>query len=297
MNNNPLSYTDPSGHSRLSRWVSRATSQAKEQVARSTSSVLQRTGNIPYVGGLANVGLLNTQFGYAYGWSTGDWRTVGRAHVQGAVISGTMWLGAEYGATGRMFGSGINGYLQAGNSEGFLRGFASGGIPQDLGFTDAYNTSPWANIGIGIGRDATRGYIVGGREGIVPGIGYGQFNNAVGHLVGFTTSGFSGPTFSQGAFIYDRKYFVDTGAITFGNVISGDSRFLSLPLPGVPGKTFLDHEMAHIPQSSYLGALYMPVHGLVLSVSSLLPGGHHGPYNPLECSPTFISVPAGSSCF
>lgn len=108
VNNNPLSFTDPSGHGisfgdvvnvaclgcvSAANTASNGAKQAQQQVARSTSYVMQKVGGIPYVGGLANVGLLNTQFGYAYGWSTGDWRTVGRAHAAGAVIAGTYWAG------------------------------------------------------------------------------------------------------------------------------------------------------------------------------------------------------------
>src|SRR4030065_15973 len=99
VDNNPLSFTDPTGHSRLSRAVHRVTRsvqkavhQVKEQVARSTTHVLQQVSGVNYVGGLLSTGLLaGTHFGWAYGASTGDWKSVGRAQVQGAAIAGTMW--------------------------------------------------------------------------------------------------------------------------------------------------------------------------------------------------------------
>jgi len=63
----------------------------KQTVANFTTNVLQKVGGIPYVGGLANVGLLTGPMGYAYGWSTGDWRTVARAHETGAVLAAGAW--------------------------------------------------------------------------------------------------------------------------------------------------------------------------------------------------------------
>lgn len=101
VNNNPLSYTDPTGRihkkvkqalKRVTKWGERVGDQFKEQVARSTTYTLQKVSSVNYVGGLLSTGLLaGTQFGYAYGASTGDWRTVGRAHATGAVLAGGAW--------------------------------------------------------------------------------------------------------------------------------------------------------------------------------------------------------------
>lgn len=38
-----------------------------------------------------DVGLLTGPMGMAYGWSTGDWRTVARAHETGAVLAAGVW--------------------------------------------------------------------------------------------------------------------------------------------------------------------------------------------------------------
>jgi RHS repeat-associated protein len=112
VNNNPLSRIDPSGRWSISiggisigssgisislggigcLGCDKVVKQATQQVARSTTYVLQKVGGIPYVGGLMNVGLLTSPgFGPFYGASTGDWRTVGQAHATGAVLAAGAW--------------------------------------------------------------------------------------------------------------------------------------------------------------------------------------------------------------
>lgn len=197
------------------------------------------------------------------------------------------------GSFGAMVGSGINGYVQTGTIEGFARGFASGAIPQDLGFSNAYLNNPIANIGIGIARDGIRGAIsADSRDGVLPGIAYGQANNAVGHLVGWASSGFRAPEFRDGAFTYQQSNAVNGGGtqgLTIGNVISINDPFNEITA----------HEFAHIPQSEFLGALYLPAQALSLTTAMTLSGslsGHHSRFNQLECNPTFISAPAPGGC-
>lgn len=129
VNNNPLSYTDPTGHGwnpfksvsrafkKVTRWVGRVADQFKEQVARSTIYALQKVSGVNYVGGLLSTGLLaGTQFGYAYGGSTGDWNSVGRAHATGAVLAGGVWAAPSIAA--------MPWYSEIGASMGL--GYASG---------------------------------------------------------------------------------------------------------------------------------------------------------------------------
>lgn len=301
VNNNPLSFTDPSGH--FLKSISRAVKSVVNEVKRTVDNVTSSNGIRTIVAAVAAYYTFNwasaqatfaaagtsvsgsTAFligdiagGAAAGFVGGG--IIGgnlKSAVYGGVGGGIAGTFAGSGFLGQATGSGINGYLQTGNSKGFLRGFASGAIPQDLGFTNAYQTNPYANVGIGIARDATRGYIVGGREGIVSGIGYGQFNNAIGHLVGFATT-LSAPKFGDGRFIYEGAYWSSIpGAITFGNVISGPVN-LSLN----PGSFLYRHESGHIPQGNLLGALYAPVHALSLSLAQLINGDHHGSVNVWE---------------
>ena len=186
----------------------------------------------------------------------------------GAVSGGVAGAFAEAGTLGQMIGGGVNGYLQTGNSQGFMRGFAAGGIPQNLGF-DAYQTSGAANISIGIVRDGIRGGLVSGNsEGVRLGIAYGQVNNAAGHLLGFVSSNFSKPKFNDGAFYYaDSNHFGKTfgyRAITFGNVITGEETYvnaLTLNTASVHAQWLDGHERGHITQT-WLGATYIPAQAL-----------------------------------
>lgn len=95
--NNPFMYTDPSGYFSL-----------KGAIKSFTTNVIKAVGNIPYVGGIAQIGLLTTQFGWAYGWSTGDWKSVGQAHVTGGIIAATYWAGgAAWGNFAGATGAGV----------------------------------------------------------------------------------------------------------------------------------------------------------------------------------------------
>lgn len=179
------------------------------------------------------------------------------------------------GTVGNMVGGGVNGFLQTGDVKGFTRGLLAGAIPQDLGFTDAFKNNPAANIGIGVARDGIRGAIVAdSRDGIMPGIAYGQLNNAAGHLVGFATTG-NAPTFVKGAgvFVYTDKqvggFWEQRGALTVGNVISGPSDLMTRTTD--TGISVYAHELDHFqnPVEKSLGATYGVAHILDLAVGNL----------------------------
>ena len=117
------------------------------------------------------------------------------------------------GTLGRAIGGAINGCAHTGTARGCARGFAAGLILQDLGLKDLYKNNAAANISIGITRDGIRGAIVAdSRDGILPGIAKGRMNNAIGHIVGFATTG-TLPAFKDGAFVtqgFDRNLMVLT---------------------------------------------------------------------------------------
>jgi hypothetical protein len=218
------------------------------------------------------------------------------ASSQAGNLAGKYFGGGTNSLGGRVAGGAINGYLQTGDTEGALRGAAAGLIPQDLGLTNAYLNSAAANIAIGVARDGIRGYIVDGEDGIVRGIAIGQFNNAVGHVVGFVSSGFSGPEFFRGAFIYQQSEAVHGGkqqGITIGNVMSVND-----PCGPDCRTTILPHEFAHIPQGERFGKAYLPIHGIAMGISLIATGGRttHSRYNLLECSPDHISIAAPGHC-
>jgi hypothetical protein len=105
-----------------------------------------------------------------------------------------------------MVGGGVNGYIQTGTIKGFARGFASGALPDDMGF-DAYYSNAAANIGIGIFRDGVKGSIVEGNiGGFRKGVLIGQSNNLIGHIVGLSTTG-QMPYFEGGVFYYRGNFW------------------------------------------------------------------------------------------
>jgi hypothetical protein len=184
--------------------------------------------------------------------SGGDPDAALKSAAYGAVSGGA----AGMGNAGEIVGSGVNGYIQGG-SRGFARGLAAGTIPSDLGFTTAYRTNASANIGIGVVRDGMRGAIVGGKDGIVPGIVLGQSNNAIGHLIGLTAGHYKG--FTDGMFVYEQA--PGRGGITVGNVMTASPFVLDSPI-------WFAHERDHYenPFEKALGAVYPVAHGVDLAL-------------------------------
>ncbi len=294
--NNPLSYTDPSGYFSFNPFKAiKNAFNAVFDFAKNLfdtlfdfgKKVLDKIGDIattvlnnpvvqlvaavvvaPYVGFYIGTTYgLSTAAGYAISGATAGFISSGGDPRAGLIGAATGGLYGVAGNLGSMVGSGVNGYLQTGNVEGFARGFAAGAIPQDMGFGNAYLNNPVANIGIGIARDGVRGAITAdSRDGILPGIAYGQVNNAVGHLVGISTTR-SLPKFDEGAFIYEGSFWREKGAMTFGNVISGRE---GLSSNSAYSPTYI-HERDHIfnPVEQGLGALYIPAHAMDLSIGKV----------------------------
>ena len=68
------------------------------------------------------------------------------------------------------------------------------------------------------------------------------------------------PEWKNGAWVYRGG---DAHPVSLGNVITGSTKSLARTLSNphvsvAEGKTVLDHEMAHIPQSQDLGVSYVP---------------------------------------
>lgn len=270
--NNPLWATDPSGYK--INWGRVVRTVVAVVVAYYTGTWIGGEVTWAYAATSANAATIGSVAGGVAGGFAGGMVASGgdlKAGLYGAVGGGIGGAFAGTGMFGQMVGGGVNGYLQTGTAQGFARGFAAGAIPDDLGFA-SYRTSPEANIGIGIARDGLRGAIIGGRDGVIRGIGYGQLNNAIGHLVGATTGSYRG--FKDGAFYYEGDFYDDVRtrpdgyriapAVTLGNVISGPNGIMT-----DPSFALLDrHERNHVFQSSEraLGALYLIAHTVDVSI-------------------------------
>jgi RHS repeat-associated protein len=147
--NNPLNSTDPSGFSRWTRFRDKAEHVAvgvaalglggaatlaagqaivdhKDDIARFTTKALGELGRVKYVGGMLTlVALTDPQFGIAYGWSTGDWKTVARAEATAAVMVATYWAGgAGWTAFGNLGLAGGAAYVSVSASIGAVSTYA-----------------------------------------------------------------------------------------------------------------------------------------------------------------------------
>jgi len=284
--NNPLAYTDPSGyswfshfmHSTLGKIITVAAVVVASVVTYGAATSVMASFGTSIFGATATVAGATTftastfggvvagaTAGFAGGFTGGFLGSGGNLNVglqsgaYGALAGGIGFGLSGNGILGQMVGSGVNGYIQKGNMNGFLRGFAAGAIPLDLGFTEPYLNNPYSNTFIGIARDGIRGSIIGGKDAILRGIETGQINNAIGHLIGNTLGKYK--SFEKGVFIYEKA---DGGGITFGNVVTGGKAFLQDPVN-------LLHERDHFENQfeKGVGALYSPVHLLDLTVGNI----------------------------
>jgi len=302
--NNPLTLVDPSGFN----WVEKRWKGAKKHLKTLSHSPRQFVRNIyqaklqeqrrflgrddaQLLGSLATFACGPYQPACAAGFSAAvadaHGASPGQAALAGAMVGATAYVAQAAGGNNlnEMVGGGINGYLQTGDMDGFARGFATGAIPYNLGI-DAYNTNAALNVVISVARDGIRGAAVGGKDGILSGIAYGQLNNALGHLVGAATGKYQG--FRDGAFFYEGSWWDSRGALALGNVISGSQGVMSPWRVGFSPERYAsaigvhNHEMGHLPQGVTLGALYIPTHLSFMGAARVINKNTHGPVNLLE---------------
>jgi RHS repeat-associated protein len=283
--NNPLSYSDPSG---FSRWTNFRDRILKPVIAIAAAWFIGPLAfnwamgvGVNFFGGammitggqfsLVQAGatiLSGAAAGFASGGIMGgNIQSALRGAFSGGVTAGISALFGDATWIGRAIGGGVNGYLQTGTASGFARGFAGGLLPDDLGFKDAYLNDRFANVAIGIVRDGIRGGIVeNNRRGFTKGVAYGQVTNALGHLVGFATTG-AAPQFDRGMFVYEGEWWRNNGALTLGNVISGRDGLSSSYIGSELSKVY-EHERNHYSQTheQSFGALYTLVHVLDIAI-------------------------------
>jgi RHS repeat-associated protein len=91
--NNPLAGIDPSGFS-----ISSTLHDLEDDIESGFRSIVGTASTFPMVGSLMQAGLLVSPFfGVGYGWSTGDWTSVGQAYVTGAIVVASAYLFAWAG--------------------------------------------------------------------------------------------------------------------------------------------------------------------------------------------------------
>jgi RHS repeat-associated protein len=274
--NNPLSATDPTGHSWWTRFrdgVENAeVAYTKWQVANAIVGAYASAGYVITGGNPLGAvqGAIMAYRSYRAYEQGASWSDLLKYAAKGYATMYLMksigdWAGPS--PTARMLASGVGGYLQTGDSTGFWRGFAAGAIPNDLGLSDLYKTSPVGNFFLNLASSGVRGGIVGGRDGaeetVLAFIAY----SLAGHAVGYFASGFQTPKFRDGAWFYPASW----QGFALGNVISGRSELYTDPFnqcTGEDSRPSLEwlnaHELEHIYSQQTLGAYYGLVHALSL---------------------------------
>ncbi|MBI2174990.1 MAG: hypothetical protein HYU33_07320, partial [Candidatus Omnitrophica bacterium] len=232
------------------------------------------------------------------------------AVANGATLSGAIAAGTFAGKVAAGIAAGATAAGLSGGDPGIgalLGGFA--GMVGGPGFN--FRNTPIGTFASEIVNDFSRGFAIGtvgslatGRkfsDALVEGLTLGafsaggaQFNNLIGHTVGFIASGGQGPEFRDGGFFYKTSF---GSAISIGNAITYNAEYVAYPgaqptniLEGKArlGDRFADynirtHELGHIPASRLLGAFALPAHILSQGGSRILSFGQSSHrYNLLE---------------
>ncbi len=281
--NNPLIYTDPSGHLKFKsifKGISRILNEAVKYIRKHDEAFA--IGGIiaaPFTGGWS-------MLPYAYGQSP---KTTTSILVATGTAYGAYVLGMPAILGNAISGAASSAVTGGDVKAGFITGAITGSIPQLKIFDNAQALGFIANDVItsfvrGTAAGAINIGLHGGNIGDVlkyagTYTAFAQGTNAIGHTVGFIGSGFSKPEFDaeNGVFRYYSKNI--SGAITLGNVMfaegNGFNDFLGQEYKtGGKSYTYYQHELSHVEQYKYLGPAYIPAHVLSLSIGTLL-GGHH----------------------
>ncbi|MHB8968803.1 MAG: RHS repeat-associated core domain-containing protein, partial [Thermoleophilia bacterium] len=283
--NNPLIYTDPSGH-----WfgIDDLISSVVGAIIGATQAAIH--GDNIFKG---------AAIGAAAGWVT--WNTFGAATgflansivgtTQAAYVAngGLFWTaqmgggiagGAAGGATASMIGGGDVG--QGALTGGIVGGLGSFGIPNFTPFGDTaagsignrlYNSS-LSGAGFGAAYAGATGGDVwqGAARGAMAGAAGATANVLIGNAIGLYYMD-DGYAYKNGAFYYYSK---GQTPFTIGGVIIGDSALISsnVIINGQvdPRYTNDQHERGHFPQDTILSVSYIPVHMVSQGISWIFSG-------------------------
>jgi RHS repeat-associated protein len=284
--NNPLVYTDPSGHNDILDFLTNPREEVSDWIGHAGNFVqnygpaIAAVAVAVVVGPWAGAYLSGLTMPAGYGCGMVSASTVAGWEMASAV-GGGMIAGAAGGGTAALLSGGNVGQ---GALSGAAFGFAAGaiGVPSFHPFGDG----AMGSIGNSVFNSGLTGGALGATYAGVTGgdIGQGAARGAalwaagaagnmlVGHTVGLIASGGELPVLSNGAFVYDTPFF--DSAITFGNVVIGGSDVLSGPVWQGSflnrSYTVYDHELGHMPQGTLLGPGYIPAHALSMNLGGLI---------------------------
>lgn len=263
--NNPMLYTDPSGHFAfipiligivVTAAVSTVTSVA---IAAATEGDLIDAAKYGAVSGAITGGLCPVGCGF-----------VGSALAHSAAgAASSAALGQDPGR-GAMYGAAMGaalsvvpnpGFQPFGNSSTNWAAKYANQVVNDSLRGAAFGATAAGIQGRDIGQGAWAGALVsaGGR----------QFNNLLGHGVGLAASGFRTPTYSDGAFAYPCSWC--GGAITFGNVITMNTNIHGALFDAnvTPNSKYMEfatetflHELGHVSQYADQGIAFLGGYGV-----------------------------------
>ena len=286
--NNPLLYTDPTGHFAFIPFVIGVAVSATISAAVST--------------------VMNVAIAATTGGNLADAAKAGA--VSGAIAGGLCPGGCgpiggiiAYSAAGAASAAAIGQDPGRGAMYGAAMGATLSVMP-NIGFQPFGNSATnWvANYANQVLNDSLKGAVFGATAAGIQGqdIGQGawagalasaggrQFSNLVGHGVGFASSGFRAPTYSDGAFAYPCGWC--GGAITFGNVVTINEKFHGALFDANvrPNARLMNmatdvyhHELGHVGQYARYGISFFGIYGAQIPFVALT---GHDPfqYNLLE---------------
>ncbi len=264
--NNPLRYTDPTGHDfGISLLVAVVVSAAVS--AGTNAAIAAATGG--NVGAAAKYGAVSGAI--TAGACSGGCGMVGTVVANaGAGAASSAAIGRDPGR-GAMYGAAMGAALSVAPSPNWAANYGNQIVNDSL-----------RGAAIGAGAAAIQGRNIGqgAWAGALVQAGGHQVTNLVGHSVGFVASGFQSPTYSDGAFVYPCSGC--GGAITFGNTVTMNKNLHGALFDANvrPNSDFMgyasdifQHELGHVSQYAAQGATFLGIYGIQLPIVSLT--GHN----------------------
>ena len=329
--NNPVNYTDPTGHffGFIIATIVKAVMAAATYIAANAAviatgaliggviggvSSVVMGGNfwqgaaIGAIGGAAFAGIAPAFSGIAKTIMTGTSQIslIGSAATIESFTTGFLAGAAAGAATAAYTGSNVGRGALSGGALGAVGSFGApnfkpfgsgkiGSVANRMANTSATGAATGAAYAGITGRDISEG----AKRGAIGWLAGETFNMAVSHSVGFLASG-KAPIFKDGVFYYDAKNW--GGWITFGNVVTGPYDALTVNMHYMddytvqhPSLTYKDHELGHMPQGTLLGAGYIPAHvGSMVggTIYGIFRGHMDGSHRYGPLETTFQSAPA-----
>jgi RHS repeat-associated protein len=287
VNNNPLRYTDPTGHFKIKfKTILRVAGWIANPMLMQFADPFTRNHTVPVAAGVIGTSICGPVCGGAASGAVG-------AFMQGGDVGRGAWMGAAAGAVGWAVGGAANNYFP-GNpvAAGTAAGAAAGATRAALGGDNVWQGALISGaVGAASGYmrsiDTSQGTQSGQRNQLTDAMG--KIGNIPNTIIGLAWGGLgmmlgADVSLDNNAIQFTNHPFTTT-AVTLGNTISYSSEYAPGKVDPISGYTVADHERQHTYQGQQIGPLYLPSNLIGGSLAVAINQSWHGPLNWNERGP------------